>query len=172
MAEEIAKEVKAQEQAKNNTAARVAQLVALADAARASGNQIDLEAARQALGSDALLDAAVAMMEASVRGDLDNSVMQSALTAALAQQQLVEGQTARIVEDLKAATPAKAEEVKAEVAPAEVKVEAPVAEVKPTEPVNQVAAMRERLEAEAGKPHVDQLAAKRAEPAAAKGRVV
>jgi hypothetical protein len=157
MADEAARlETKAQEQTQRDTVAtRVAQLVALADAARSSGNAVDLDAARQALGGEAMLDAVVAMMEANVRGDLDVQVMQTALTTALAQQQLVEGQTAKIVEDLKAATPAKVE--KAE----EPKVEAPV---------DQVAAKRAELEANAGKPHVDQLAAKRAEQAEAKGR--
>ena len=167
MAEEQVKE-KAEQTQRNDIAARVAQLVAMADAARSSGNALDLDAVRQVLGSEAMLDAVVAMMEANVRGDLDNATMQTALTTALAQQQLVDGQTARIVEELKAATPAKTDEAKVEAAPAaETKPEAPVAEkpaveatAAPEQPINQVAAKREELKA-AIKP--DQVAAKRAE---------
>lgn len=175
MADESARLEKAQEQAQRDTvAARVAQLVAMADTARSSGNALDLDSVRQTLGSEAMLDATVAMMEANVRGDLDNVTLQTALTSALAQQKLVESQktdgvitqaqadqmSAKVVEELKAATPAKSEEPKVEAPAAEVKPAVETAE-KPAEHISQVQAMREKLEAGKKDTKGDQVAAER-----------
>lgn len=156
-------------------ARRVQELIALADTARSSGNALDLAAVQQTLGSEAMLDAAVAMMQGFVQGDLDNQAVQAALTSALAQQKLIEDSkaqgtitedqatkmTATIVEELKAATPVKAAEVAAtpeQPAPA---AEAPH--------INQVEAKRAELEASAGKPLADQVAEARARQAGAIG---
>lgn len=167
MADEAARlETKTQEKSQRDTvAARVAQLVAMADAARSSGNALDLAAVQQTLGGEAMLDAAVGMMEANVRSDLDNVTVQTALTAALSQQKLIEdAKTQGIITDaqasqlsglavaeVKASIPAKSEEPKVE-APAETTAV----------PVNQVAAKRDELKA-AMKP--DEIAAKREEQA-------
>ncbi len=163
MADEAARlETKTQEQSQRNSVAeRVAQLIALADAARSSGNPIDLAAVQQTLGSEAMLDAAVGMMQGFVQGDLDNQTVQAALTAALSQQKLIEdAKTQGIITDAqasqlsglavaeaKASIPAKSEEVKAEA---------------PAEHVDQVASKRDELKA-AIKP--DEIAAQRAEQA-------